>query len=182
MPNNRETSSGNVTVLKNDLIDLKPVPVATVRSSKLAAMVASMKKSQEDMNQEFEEENSVDTNNDISDNNTSNPVNFENILTNTNVPINDNTRNNIENKMNVSRKLSKAKRELNHIHGGKSVLKNNNNRNRHNKNVATKSTCKEKHNYNKASASSSKDLSLSCVNTSGPDTHFRLDISLLLKL
>ncbi|XP_032679241.1 heat shock factor protein 1-like isoform X2 [Odontomachus brunneus] len=177
MPDDRQESPETIiTTSKNESIDLKPpVPVATVRSSKLAAMVANMKKSQEDIDQELDIETSIDE--DISDNDTSSLVNFGDILPDTNVPNNDNMRNNIENKTNAGRRPSKMNKGFNHIYGGKSVLKSNNNRNWHDKNVATKSTCEEKRNYDKASTSSSKDLSLSCVNSSGmSDTNYREEL------
>lgn len=188
MPEDREElPEPTITTLES--IDSKPVPVATLRSSKLTAMAANMKKFQEDIDQKLDIETSVDINDDISDNDTSSLVNFGDILADTNVPNNDNMRNNIENKTNAGRRPSKMNKGFNHIYGGKSVLKSNNNRNWHDKNIATKSTLEEKRNYDKASTSSSKDLlrscihSLSCVNSSGmSDTNYRLDISSALNI
>lgn len=169
-----EEAPATITLLNNESIGSRPVPVATVRSSKLAAMAATMKKSQQDTDQEIDTETSVDD--DISDNDTASLVKLEDILTVPNVPNNNNTRNNIEYRINTGFTPKKVNKGFNHVYGGKSILKSNSNRNWHEENAAVKSSREDKANCIAAGTSSSKDLSLSCVNpTATPEANYRLN-------
>ncbi|KAL6267894.1 hypothetical protein P5V15_000964 [Pogonomyrmex californicus] len=160
-----------VALLKNESIGSKPVPMATVRSSKLAAMAANINKSQDehdtDMNIPTELEDMEASDNDAS------MVKLEDILI---VPemLNDNIQNNIENKQDNNNKSNKATKRLNQIDGGKSVLVTNNNE-KFNENKMINCPQKEK-NSDKTDASSSKNLSVSCVNFSGKsEANYRLE-------
>ncbi|XP_014484446.1 PREDICTED: heat shock factor protein-like isoform X2 [Dinoponera quadriceps] len=174
MPVSEETPM-NVAILNDETIGSKPVPVATVRSSKLMAMAANMKNCQQNIDQEIDMEPSVDVDvdDDTSDNDTFNSGNFGDALIQVpDVCNNHKTRNNVSNRINVGRRPSKINESSSHIYNGKSVLKSNSNRNRYKENAAVKSPREENDSCNVASTS--KDLSLSCVNSSGvAETNYR---------
>lgn len=136
----------------------------------------------QDIDTEIDTETSADIDDDTSGNDiSSSPAKLENILTVPNMPDSndDNARSNNENIINVACRAGKVSKGLNnHVCGGKSVLKNNSNRKRHKKNIVPAVKCtkqEENDGSNVASTSSSKDLSLSCVNSSGSsETNYRL--------
>lgn len=156
-------------VLKNETVGSKPVPLATVRSSKLAAMAANISKSQ-NVEQDIDTETSADMDDDVSDNDT-NLVKLEDILI---VPeMIDNTQD-VEDKENDDNESNKVNKGFNQIDSGKSILKDTCDEWR-DSSVGSKSPNDGKDNCNRASTSSSKDLSLSCVNSSGvSETSYRL--------
>ncbi|EFN80955.1 heat shock factor protein isoform X2 [Harpegnathos saltator] len=162
-----------ITLLNNKSIGSKPVPVATVRSSKLTAMAANMKKSQQNIDLEVDMEASVDLDDETSDNDTSSPVEFEDIPTVSKASNNKNARIYKKKQLIIDRRLNKGiNKGFNNIYGGKSVLKKNSKW--HEKDAVVKPLHEEKDNHNIASTSSSKDLSLSCLNSSSTsETNYR---------
>ncbi|XP_067211083.1 heat shock factor protein-like isoform X2 [Linepithema humile] len=139
----------------------RSIPIATMPSSKLAAMAANMKKENDDI-----EENSVDIEDDTEtlDNDPS-IVKLEDILI---VPefMNNDVQNESENKGDVECNRGYRNRGHNKIDNGESILIANDNVQCN----ALKLSRDEKDNQNRASTSSSKDLSLSCVNS---DANYR---------
>lgn len=162
-----------MTLLKNKSIGSKPIPMATVRSSKLAAMTANIDKSQ-DVNMDMDTPTDLEDNMEVLDN----AVKSEDILI---VPemFNDcNVRKNVENRQKdrEDRKSNKINKRLNQMDGGRSILMINNNNEQRNENRMVKSSQKENNNYDRASASSSKDLLVSRVNPSGlTEANYRLE-------
>lgn len=160
-----------MTSLKNESIGSKPIPMATVRSSKLAAMAANMK-SQDidtDMDPVDLEDNMEALDNDES------MEKLEDILI---VPamLNDsNIQNNVQNKEDGNSSPNKVNKRFNQMDSERSVLVTSNNE-QCNKNRMVKSPQKEDNSFDRASTSSSKDLSVSCVNSSGiADANYRLE-------
>lgn len=160
-----------MTLLKNDSIGSKPVPMATVRSSKLAAMAANIKSEGDndpDINSPFELEDNMET----LDNNTS--MQLEDILISPDVLNESNIQDNIENREDSNSNPKKTNR-LNELDGGRSVLVTHNNE-QLNENRMVKSSQKENNNCDRASPCSSKDLSVSCINSSGmSEANYRLE-------
>ncbi|CAL1675925.1 unnamed protein product [Lasius platythorax] len=169
MPINEETPV-TFALLKKESIGSKPVPVATVRSSKLRAMAANINQSQ-DVEQDIDfMENSADMEDDMeddmeaSDNNAS-MMKLEDILIVPEIINNSNIQSIVENRENDIKGPIQPK----------GLDQNNDDRialmasdiEQHNENATSKFLQEEKDNDNNASTSSSKDLSLSCVNSSG---------------
>lgn len=158
-----------VTLLKNKFIGSKPIPMATVRSSKLAAMAANIDKSQ-DVNIDMDTPTDLEDNMEVLDN----AVKLEDILITPEIFNDCNVRKNVENR--EDRKSNKMNKRLNQMDGGRSILMTNNNNEQRNENRIVKSSQKENNNYDKANASSSKDLSVSRVNPSGlTEANYRLE-------
>lgn len=174
MPINEETPV-TFALLKQESIGSKPVPVATVRSSKLRAMAANINQSQ-DVEQDIDSmENSADMEDDMeaSDNDAS-MMKLENILIVPEIINNSNIQSIVENRENDIKGSIQAK----------GLDQNNDDRialmasdiEQHNENATSKFLQEEKDNDNNASTSSSKDLSLSCVNSSGmSEANYRLE-------
>lgn len=154
-----------ITFQKNEPATSKAVPIATVRSSKLAAMAANINKFEE---AETDVESLMED--DASDNDAT-LVKLQDMLTIPEVIDNDKMLD-MENKTNNS-ELSKMDKEFNQFNDEKwkdSVDE------WCNVNQAPKK--REKDNCDRASTSSSKDLLLSCVNSSGvPETNNRASTS-----
>ncbi|XP_061936071.1 heat shock factor protein 1 isoform X2 [Apis cerana] len=159
-----EDSSVTIALLENKPVS-KPVPMATVRSSKLAAMAANMSKTTE-TEHELDIETPTDLEEDIQENDPT-LVKLEDILI---VPeiINEDIESN-ENDFSENNGNSETSEndttfdQLNKVDG------NNEQNNRRNSytNGAEKCLEQEKDNCNGASTSNSKNLSLSCVISSG---------------
>lgn len=152
-----------VTLLKNESIGSKPVPTATLRSSKLAAMAANIKSQDNDTDMdtppaELEDMETLD--------NDASMVKLEDILIVPEILNNSNIQNNVENKEDGNSNPNKMDKRLNQIDDGRSVLVTNSNEQR-NENRMVKSLQKESNSYDRATPSSSKDLSVSRVNSSG---------------
>lgn len=178
MPINEETPV-TFALLKKESIGSKPVPVATVRSSKLRAMAANINQSQ-DVEQDIDfMENSADMEDDMeddmeaSDNNAS-MMKLEDILIVPEIINNSNIQSIVENRENDIKGPIQPK----------GLDQNNDDRialmasdiEQHNENATSKFLQEEKDNDNNASTSSSKDLSLSCVNSSGmSEANYRLE-------
>ncbi|PBC29556.1 Heat shock factor protein [Apis cerana cerana] len=167
-----EDSSVTIALLENKPVS-KPVPMATVRSSKLAAMAANMSKTTE-TEHELDIETPTDLEEDIQENDPT-LVKLEDILI---VPeiINEDIESN-ENDFSENNGNSETSEndttfdQLNKVDG------NNEQNNRRNSytNGAEKCLEQEKDNCNGASTSNSKNLSLSCVISSGMcDAAYRL--------
>lgn len=169
-----EGSPVTVTLNNGQYIGSKPVPMSTVRSSKLAAMAATMKKSQQDV--EPETETSIGIDDDNSDVDSSSIVKLEHILNVQNMPSINDMRNNL--KITTACRPNKATKKSSRIYGGKSILKSNNNLKWHEENAAVKTSDEDKPMSNVNPADLNKDLSLSCVNSSGAsEANYRLDSS-----
>ncbi|XP_043787023.1 heat shock factor protein 1-like isoform X4 [Apis laboriosa] len=159
-----EDSPVTIALLENKPVS-KPVPMATVRSSKLAAMAANMSKTTE-TEHELDIETPTDLEEDIQENDPT-LVKLEDILI---VPeiINEDIESN-ENDFSENNGNSETSEndttfdQLNKVDG------NNEQNNRRNSytNGAEKCLEQEKDNCNGASTSNSKNLSLSCVISSG---------------
>lgn len=165
----------SATLLKNQSIGSKPIPMATMRSSKLAAMAANIKSQDNDIDMdtptELEDMETLD--------NDASMVKLEDILIVPEILNSSDIQNNVENKEDSSNNPNKmnkrAERELNQIGGGKSVLVTNSNE-QCNENRMVKSSQKENNSYDRASPSSSKDLSVSRVTSCGmTDDDYRLE-------
>lgn len=174
MSDNEETSV-TFPLLKKESTGSKPVPVATVRSSKLAAMAANISESQDVEHDTDIMENSADLEDDMeaSDNDAS-IMKLEDILI---VPeiIDDanNVQNIVENKENDNKGSKQANnKRFDQIDDNQIALATNDIEH-HNENGITKFSQDGKNNDNKASTSSSRDLSLSCVNSS--EANYRLE-------
>jgi len=157
-----------VTLLKNESASSKPVPMATVRSSKLAAMAANIKSQDVDTDMDSAE---LEDNMETLDSDAS-MVKLEDILI---VPemLNDN---NIQHKIkeDSDSNSNKIYKKLNQMDSGRSVLVTNNNE-QCDENRMVKSQ-KEDNSCNRASTSSSKDLSVSRVSSSGmTEANYRLE-------
>lgn len=163
-----------VTLLKIESIS-KPIPMATVRSSKLAAMAANIKSQNVDNDTDMDAPIESEDNMEILDNNPS-IMKLEDILIVPEILDNSNIQNNPENKEDDNSNSNKTdiKLTLNQIDGERTVSVTNNEQ--RNENRIVKSSQKDNNNCDKASPSSSKDLSVSCVNSSGmTEANYRLE-------
>ncbi|KAF7385036.1 hypothetical protein HZH66_012122 [Vespula vulgaris] len=170
-----EDSSVTIALLENNSITSKPIPVATVRSSKLAAMAANMSKSNE-VEPDVDIEPSTEVDDDIQETDSS-LVKLEDILI---VPeiINNNNMENDENGENSNNSSHSQSARLNNdfinVNHEENIIDEDN------QIVADKSEAsnlseQQKYGCNKPDRSDSVDLSLSCVNSSGvPDANYRL--------
>ncbi|XP_011691725.1 PREDICTED: heat shock factor protein 1-like isoform X2 [Wasmannia auropunctata] len=153
-----------MTLLKNEFIDSKPVPSATVRSSKLAAMAANIKS--QDINTDMD---SVDT--EIENmkvvHDDGSIMNLQELIGGSKTTDDSNSQNNVENIEDDS--SLKTNKMLNQMDNGRSVLMRS--YNEPYKNGTIKSQ-KENNNYDVASTSSSQDLSVSRISPS--DAKYRL--------
>ncbi|XP_029170843.1 heat shock factor protein 1-like isoform X2 [Nylanderia fulva] len=156
-------------LLNKESVGSKPIPAATVRSSKLKAMVANINESQ-DVEQDIE--NSADVEDDIeaSDNDAS-MIKLEDILIVPEIINNSNIQNIIENKESDIKGPNQANEGFDQQNDYTVALTSD--AEQHNKNGTSIFLQKENNNSNTASTSSSKDeLSLSCVNSS--EANYRL--------
>jgi len=161
----------SMTLLRNESIGSKPIPMATMRSSKLAAMAANIKSQDNDIDMdnpaELEDMETLD--------NDASMVKLEDILIVPEILNNSNIQNSVENKEDSSSNPNKMNKRLDQIGSGKSVLVTNSNE-QCNENRMVKSSQKENNSYDRASPSSSKDLSVSRVTSSGmTDDDYRLE-------
>lgn len=161
-----EDSSVTIALLENKPVS-KPVPMATVRSSKLAAMAANMSKTTE-TEHELDIETPTDLEEDIQENDPT-LVKLEDILI---VPeiINEDIENESnENDFSENNGNSETSENDTTFDQLNKVDDNNEQNNRRNSytNGAEKCLEQEKDNCNGASTSNSKNLSLSCVISSG---------------
>ncbi|KAG9430535.1 heat shock factor protein isoform X1 [Apis mellifera carnica] len=169
-----EDSSVTIALLENKPVS-KPVPMATVRSSKLAAMAANMSKTTE-TEHELDIETPTDLEEDIQENDPT-LVKLEDILI---VPeiINEDIENESnENDFSENNGNSETSENDTTFDQLNKVDDNNEQNNRRNSytNGAEKCLEQEKDNCNGASTSNSKNLSLSCVISSGMcDAAYRL--------
>lgn len=168
-----EDSPVTIALLENKSVS-KPVPVATVRSSKLAAMAANMNKSA-DAEQEFDLETSADMEDDVQENDSA-LVKLEDILI---VPeiideeVGDNE--NVEyNENNGNTEINGNENTLDQFNKADGNTEQNTQKDSYT-NEVEKNMEKEKVNCNGAGTSNSKHLSLSCVVPSGmSDASYRL--------
>lgn len=164
-----------VTLLKNESIS-KPIPMATVRSSKLAAMAANIKSQNVDNDIDTDTPIEPEDNMETLDNDAS-IVKLEDILIVPEMLVDSNIQSNVENKEDSNSNLNKTDMKLtvNQINDGRSILVTNNNE-QCNENRIVKSLQKENNSCDRASSSSSKDLSVSRVNSSGmTEANYRLE-------
>ncbi|XP_035723602.1 heat shock factor protein 1-like isoform X2 [Vespa mandarinia] len=169
-----EDSPVTIALLENNSVTSKPIPVATVRSSKLAAMAANMSKSNE-VEPDVDIEPSTEIDDDIQETDSS-LVKLEDILI---VPeiINNNNMENDENEENSNNSSNSQSARLNNdfmnVNHEENIIDEDN------QIVADKSEAsnlseQQKYGCNKPDRSDSVDLSLSCVNPSGvPDANYR---------
>ncbi|XP_011166965.1 heat shock factor protein isoform X2 [Solenopsis invicta] len=151
-----------VTLSNKNTIHSKPIPMATVRSSKLAAMAANIKSQDIDTD--------IDTPGDLEDNmealdNDASMVKLEDILIVPEMLNSSNIKNMMENEVNNSN-LNKMNTNLNQMDDGKNILMTNNNE-EYNECRKIKSSNEGNNRYDSAGASSSNDLLVSRVNSSG---------------
>lgn len=175
MPVNEETPA-TFALLEKESIGSKPVPVATIRSSKLAAMAANINESQDVEHHTDIMENSADMEDDMEalDNDAS-MLKLEDILIVPEIINNSNIQNIVKNKEIDVKEPNQANQELDQINDDKIALAASDIEQR-NENGTSKVLQDEKDNGNKASTSSSKDLSLSCVNSSDiSEANYRLE-------
>ncbi|XP_029045692.1 heat shock factor protein 1-like isoform X1 [Osmia bicornis bicornis] len=168
-----EDSPVTIALLENKSIS-KPVPVATVRSSKLAAMAANMNKSP-DAEQELDLENSADMEDDVQENDSA-LVKLEDILIVPEIIDEDDGGNeNVEyNENNGNTEINGNENPLNQFNKADGNTEQNTQKDSYTNDVE-KNMEKEKVNCNGAGTSNSKNLSLSCVVTSGmSDASYRL--------
>lgn len=176
MPDNEETPV-TFDLLKKESVGSKPVPVATVRSSKLAAMAANINESQDVEHDIDMLDNSPDMEDDMeaSDNDAS-MMKLEDILIVPEITNDSNIQNIVENKDNDNEGSKKTNnKRLYQVDDDKIALATNDIEH-HNENGISKFSQDRKNNDDKASTSSSRDLSLSCVNSSGiSEDNYRLE-------
>lgn len=161
------------TVLKKDSVGSKTVvPVATVRSSKLAAMAANM-----NTTQEFEtDDTSADVEDDRTEAGDDVSIKLEDILNDPDmVTRGDNIKNQIKNGESSNSSLNKMNKGFNQTDSKNVLMADNYMQN--NENKASKCSQQWEQSRHKAGTSSSKDLSLSCVlNSSGmSEANYRLE-------
>lgn len=163
-----------IALLENKPVS-KPVPVATVRSSKLAAMAANMNKTT-DVEQELDLETPTDVDEDIQENDPTlvkledilivPEIINENIEGTENVEFNENSGNSETNENDVT---------LSQLNKADDNTEQDNKKNNSHTNDVEKQAEQDKVNCNGASTSNSKHLSLSCVIPSGvSDANYRL--------
>jgi len=159
-----------VTLLKNESVSSKPVPMATVRSSKLAAMAANIKSQDVDTDMDSAE---LEDNMETLDNDAS-MVKLEDILIVPEMLNDNNIQNNIKIKEDSDSNSNKMYKKLNQTDSGRSVLVTSNNEQCNEKRMVKSQ--KEDNSCDRASTSSSKDLSVSRVSSSGmTEANYRLE-------
>ncbi|XP_014612950.1 PREDICTED: heat shock factor protein 1-like isoform X2 [Polistes canadensis] len=162
-----EDSPVTVALLENNTIASKPVPLATVRSSKLAAMAANMSKSNEvETNVDLE---TTEIDDDIQGTDPSleklkDILIVPEVINNNDLEIDDNKEENIDN--NSDNESIRLQNDLINMNKEQNILDEDN------QIVADKSEAsnlleQQKHTCNKPDRSDPVDLSLSCVNPSG---------------
>ncbi|XP_077280058.1 uncharacterized protein LOC143907271 isoform X3 [Temnothorax americanus] len=163
-----------VTFVKNESIGSKPIPMATMRSSKLAAMAANIKSQEADNDNNMdnlvglEEDNMEALGNDVS-------MKLDDILIVPEILDDNNIENYIGSTEDDNSNPNKINERLNQIGGERSVLVTSNNE-QCNENRTIKSPQTENNSYDRASPSSSRDLSVSRVHPSGKtDDNYRLE-------
>lgn len=172
MPVNEETPAP-FALLKRESIGSKPVPVATMRSSKLAAMAANINESQ-DVDTIMESSADMEDDMEVSDNDAS-MLKLEDILIVPEIINNSNIQNIVEKKETDVKESNRANQGFDQIDDDRIALAASDIEQR-NENGTSKVLQDEKDNDNKASTSSSKDLSLSCVNSSDiSEANYRLE-------
>ncbi|XP_054014416.1 heat shock factor protein-like isoform X1 [Hylaeus anthracinus] len=167
-----EESPVTVTLLENKLVPT-PVPISSVRSSKLKAMAANINKAV-DAEKEFNLENSADIEEDSQETN-SDLVKLEDILIGSEIINDENAKDNENIEYNENNSNSESGRNdnnIDHVNEAFSNVKKDSQR-VSKKNCAQKVLEEEKFNTN--GEGTSTDLSLSCINPSGiSDTTYRL--------
>ncbi|XP_071566100.1 uncharacterized protein [Temnothorax nylanderi] len=162
-----------VTFVKNESIGSKPIPMRTMRSSKLAAMAANIKSQEADNDTDMDNPVELEDNMEALANNAS--MKLHDILIVPEILNDSSIQNYIENTEDDNSNPNKINEKLNQIGGGRSVLVTSNNE-QCNENRTIKSLQTENNSYDGASPSSSKDLSVSRVNPSGKtDDNYRLE-------
>ncbi|XP_071566099.1 uncharacterized protein [Temnothorax nylanderi] len=160
-----------VTFVKNESIGSKPIPMRTMRSSKLAAMAANIKSQEADNDTDMDNPVELEDNMEALANNAS--MKLHDILIVPEILNDSSIQNYIENTEDDNSNPNKINEKLNQIGGGRSVLVTSNNE-QCNENRTIKSLQTENNSYDGASPSSSKDLSVSRVNPSGKtDDNYR---------
>ncbi|XP_054014424.1 heat shock factor protein-like isoform X5 [Hylaeus anthracinus] len=166
-----EESPVTVTLLENKLVPT-PVPISSVRSSKLKAMAANINKAV-DAEKEFNLENSADIEEDSQETN-SDLVKLEDILIGSEIINDENAKDNENIEYNENNSNSESGRNdnnIDHVNEAFSNVKKDSQR-VSKKNCAQKVLEEEKFNTN--GEGTSTDLSLSCINPSGiSDTTYR---------
>jgi hypothetical protein len=146
---------------KNNSICSKPIPMATVRSSKLAAMAANIKS--QDIDTDTDTPGDLEDNTEALDNDAS--MKLEDFLIVPEMLNSSNIKNIVENEVNNSN-LNKMNTNLNQMDDGRNILMTNKNE-QYNEFRKIKSSNEENNRYDSAGASSSNDLLVSRVNPSG---------------
>ncbi|XP_071631182.1 uncharacterized protein [Temnothorax longispinosus] len=160
-----------VTFVKNESIGSKPIPMATVRSSKLAAMAANIKSPEADNETDMDNPVELEHNMEALANDAS--MKLDDILIVPEILDDSNIQNYIGSTEDDNSNSNKVNERLNQIGGGRSVLVTSNNE-QCNENRMVKSPQTENNSYDRASPSSSRDLSVSRVNPSGKtDDNYR---------
>ncbi|XP_050445715.1 heat shock factor protein isoform X3 [Cataglyphis hispanica] len=180
MPINEETPAP-FALLERESIGSKPVPVASMRSSKLAAMAANINESQDVDTDIMESSADMEDDMEVSDNDAS-MLKLEDILIVPEIINNSNIQNIVEKKETNVKESNPVNQGLDQIDDDRIALAASDIKldqidddrialaasdiKRHNENETSKVLQDEKDNDNKASTSSSKDLPLSRVNSS----------------
>ncbi|XP_036140786.1 heat shock factor protein isoform X3 [Monomorium pharaonis] len=161
-----------VILLKNKSNGSKPIPMSTVRSSKLAAMAANIKSQNVDTQDDLDTSADLEDNIEALDNDTS-MMKLEDILIVPDMLNNSNIKNFVDNEEDND-SLNKKNTKLNQMDDERSVLMTNNNKQYDENKIKLQEDTNNR--YDNASASSSKDLLVSCVNPSGKtDANYRLE-------
>ncbi|KAL6440163.1 hypothetical protein ACFW04_003041 [Cataglyphis niger] len=179
MPINEETPAP-FALLERESIGSKPVPVATMRSSKLAAMAANINESQDVDTDIMESSADMEDDMEVSDNDAS-MLKLEDILIVPEIINNSNIQNIVEKKETDVKESNPANQGHDQIDDDRIALAASDIKldqiddkialaasdiKQHNENETSEILQDEKDDDNKASTSSSKDLSLSRVNSS----------------
>ncbi|XP_050445717.1 heat shock factor protein isoform X5 [Cataglyphis hispanica] len=190
MPINEETPAP-FALLERESIGSKPVPVASMRSSKLAAMAANINESQDVDTDIMESSADMEDDMEVSDNDAS-MLKLEDILIVPEIINNSNIQNIVEKKETNVKESNPVNQGLDQIDDDRIALAASDIKldqidddrialaasdiKRHNENETSKVLQDEKDNDNKASTSSSKDLPLSRVNSSDIcEANYRLE-------
>ncbi|KAL6440159.1 hypothetical protein ACFW04_003041 [Cataglyphis niger] len=189
MPINEETPAP-FALLERESIGSKPVPVATMRSSKLAAMAANINESQDVDTDIMESSADMEDDMEVSDNDAS-MLKLEDILIVPEIINNSNIQNIVEKKETDVKESNPANQGHDQIDDDRIALAASDIKldqiddkialaasdiKQHNENETSEILQDEKDDDNKASTSSSKDLSLSRVNSSDIcEANYRLE-------
>lgn len=167
-----DKTPATIALVKNEPINSKAIPVTAIRSSKLRAMVANIGKSEETEEADTDMESPTDIEDDVLDSQAS-IAKLQDMLI---VPeiIDDDEIRNIEDKENDSKlnKLDKVNKELNQFNDDEWKRSDDE---WYDANKSPQISHVERDNCNTASTSYPKDLSLSCINSSGiSEANYRL--------